>query len=147
MANPYIDQGVLNLLRGSFSSVNFPELNVIAGNMGKKMITLTLSGSASIVIDTATGVVQSPQPYLKAMAKIPMLKSQSLADAWKSQMEDNALLGDCSIVTDASTLSDYILSNCAIESVDALDFSGSNADYTVTVSGIYYINSSLWGQV
>jgi hypothetical protein len=144
MSNPFVDQGVINLLRGSFSVLDFPELNVIAANMGKKMITLTFSGSASITIDTATGVVQSPQPYLKVMAKIPLLKSQSLSDQWKRRMESNALLGDCSTVPDATTLSDYQLSNCAIESVDALDFSGTNADYSVTVSGIYYINNSLW---
>lgn len=144
MANPLIQQGTLNKLRGSVSPVDFPELNVIAGNLAPEGISLSFSGGATTTIDTMTGVVQSPEPYIKVSVKVHLLKSQILSDQWKTQMEDSTLLGDLAITTDSITLTDYNFSNVAIESVETLDFSGKNANYIINLTGIYYINNSLW---
>ena len=144
MANPLVGLGTLNRLRGSVSPVDFPELNVIAANLAKEGISLSFSGGATTSIDAMTGVVQSPEPYLKAMIKVHLLKTQFLADNWKAQMEDSTLIGDINIVTDSQTLTDYNFTNAAIESVDTLDFSGLNAAYILNISATYYINNSLW---
>lgn len=144
MANPLIQQGTLNRLRGSVSPVDFPGLNIINGNLGKEAISISFGGDATTTIDTLTGVVQSPEPYLIAMVKIHLLKSQFLADQWKTKMEDISLIGDLVIVTDSATFSDYNLSNSAIKTVEPVSFAGNNADYIITLSSIYYINNSLW---
>lgn len=144
MSNPLIQQGTLNRLRGSVSPVDFPELNVIAANLGTEGISISFSGGATTTIDTLTGVVQSPEPYIKVSVKVHLLKSQILSDQWKAQMEDNTLLGDLSVTTDTTTLSDYSFTNVAIESVETLDFSGKNAAYVINLTGIYNINNSLW---
>lgn len=146
MANPLIPQGTLNRLRGSVSPIDFPELNVIAGNLAPEGISLSFSGAATTTIDAMTGVVQSPEPYIHVMVKVHLLKSQGLSDQWKSQMEDNTLLGDLSVTTDSISLSDYQFSNCAIQSVETLDFSGKSANYIINISGIYLINDSLWNE-
>lgn len=144
MSNPLIQQGTLNRLRGSVSPVDFPELNVIAGNLATEGISISFGGGATTTIDTMTGVVQSPEPYLKVSVKVHLLKSQLLADLWKAQMEDNTLIGDLAVTTDTITLTDYNFTNVAIESVETLDFSGKNANYIINLTGIYYINNSLW---
>jgi len=144
MANPLIQQGTLNRLRGSVSPVDFPELNVIAANLAVEGISISFSGGATTTIDTLTGVVQSPEPYIKVSVKVHLLKSQILSDQWKAQMEDNTLIGDLAVTTDTTTLSDYNFTNVAIESVETLDFSGKNAGYVLNLTGIYYINNSLW---
>jgi len=46
--------------------------------------------------------------------------------------------------SDSYTLSVYQLSNCAIEGVNPQSFAGDDANYMVTVKGIYYINANLW---
>lgn len=144
MSNPLIQQGTLNRLRGSVSPVDFPELNVIAANLGTEGISISFAGGATTTIDTLTGVVQSPEPYIKISVKVHMLKSQILSELWKQQMEDSTLLGDLSVTTDTTTLSDYNFSNVAIESIETLDFSGKSAAYVLNLTGIYYINNSLW---
>lgn len=146
MPNPRIEQGTLNRLRGSVSPVQFPELNIIAGNLAPEGISISFGGGATTTLDAMTGVVQSPEPFLKVMVKIHLLKSQALSDQWKSQMEESTLLGDLAVTTDTRSLSDYYFGNSAIESVDTLDFSGKNVGYVITLSAIYYINNSLWDE-
>lgn len=144
MANPLIGLGTINRLRGSVTPVDLPNLSIIAGNLGKAGISISFTGNATLSIDAMTGAVQSPEPYLHASVKVHLLKSQFLSGAWKTQMEINTLIGDVSVVADSSTLSDYQFTNCAIQSVDTLDFSGQNAEYVVNISGTYLINASLW---
>jgi hypothetical protein len=73
-----------------------------------------------------------------------LLKTQSLADAYKRQQETNTLLGNISVTTDAATLGDYALQNCSITGIGELNFAGAEPGYQVTIGGYYIINSNLW---
>lgn len=145
MGNPLVDQGTLNRLRGSIVWDNFPALNITSAFLGRGAIRLALEGNTSKSIETLTGLVQSPEAYQMCSITINLLKSQALADAYKTQVELSALLGGCTIRPDAVTLSPYQILNCSINSPNDLDFSGESADYTIKSIGYYLVNSSLWG--
>lgn len=147
MANPLVFQGVLNKLVASALIIDFPQLNVTSSYLADDGISLAFEGEASAYLPTMTGAVPSPNPFQVATATIHLLKSQSLSDLWKTQMEANTTIGDVSITPDVQTgsgLSQYYLSNCTIKGVGELPFSGKSPDWTVTVQGTYYLNSSLF---
>lgn len=143
-SNPLIAQGSLNRLRGSIVVTDIPALNVTASYLGKAGIGLALEGEATVFIPTMTGAVQSGEPYMMVMLTVNLLKSQSLADQYKQQMEKNSNIGDLMVTADASTLSKYPLVNCGISGVRELTFSGEDAGYVVMIKGYYSINSDMW---
>lgn len=142
--NPLVSQGSLNRLRASVIWPAFPALNVTAPFLGKEGIRLALEGEATVFIETMTGAVTSPQPYQLIALTINLIKSQPLAEAYKSQVELSALLGDGVVRPDATPLSPYQLTNCSIQNVRELNFDGSDAGYAVALKGYYNINSALW---
>jgi hypothetical protein len=142
--NPLVAQGTLNRLRGSVIWNTFPQLNVTASFLGPEAIRLALEGESVPYLPTLTGAVTSPEPYMMINMVINLLKSQSLSDAYKQQMESNSLLGSCTVRPDATTLSPYALNNCSIKSVRELSFAGTDAIYAVTIGGYYLVNQSLF---
>jgi hypothetical protein len=46
--------------------------------------------------------------------------------------------------TDSVTLPPYDILNCAIENIEALDFSGRSANYVVRVRGYYQVNAFMF---
>lgn len=146
MANPLIDQGTLNLLRGSAIFNDFPELNVTAPFLTPEGIGLGLEGEATTIIKTMTGTVTSPEPYMMVSVVLNLLRTQSLADAWKQQQEIDTRIGQCTIRPDSVTLSPYLLYNTAITAVGELTFNGKSAGYGVTLQGYWNINADLWAE-
>ena len=144
MPNPLVAQGSLSRLRASITWTSFPALNVTASFLAKEGIRLTLQGGSVTYIPTMTGQVTSPEIYMEAECTINLLKSQSLANLYKKQMELNALLGDCTIRPDAVPLSPYSVINSSIKSIRELDFSGENASFSVQIGGYYLVNSFLF---
>lgn len=142
MSDPLVSQGVLNRLRASVIWPDFPALNVTASFLGEEGVRLALEGESTTFINTLTGAVVSPEPYMIVTVTINLLKTQSLSDSYKRQMETFALLGSCTVRPDTSTLSPYQFINCAIESVGELNFNGKVAGYAVNCKGYYPINST-----
>lgn len=144
MASPLVPQGSLNRLRPSLVIPGFPALNVTAPYLGKASIRITYEGDAVTYIASLTGAVTSPEPFQLISMRVNLLKTQALAQAYKTQMETNALLGDITLRSDSIALSVWPLVNCSISSVPELNFDGNDADYNVVIKGVYYINSSLF---
>ena len=145
MANPFVPQGTLNRLRGSVVIPNFPALNVTAPFLGKGGIGFNPEGDITPYLPTMTGGVPSPEPYLMATVTINLLKSQGLSASYKAQYESLSLIGDIVVTTDSAVLPQFNLSNCSIMSLGALAFNGDANDFTISLHGIYYVNSSLFG--
>ena len=145
--NPNITQGTLNRLRGSVVIPNYPELQVTAPFLGKGGVSVSFDGETTTMIPTMTGLVTSPQPYQMATITVSLLKTQSLSAAWETQRQTNSVIGDVTVVTDASSLPNYTFNNCAIINVRELSFAGEDAGYIVTLSGYYQINSDMWSLV
>lgn len=144
--NPLVSQGTLNRLRASVNILDFPELNVTAPFLGKEAIRLALEGDTTTYIPTMTGAVTSGEPYQMCSVTIHLLKTQSISDLYKRQMETLSVIGDIVVTPDSSALSPYPILNSSIRSVQELNFSGEDAGYAVTLGGYYLINSELWDQ-
>ena len=144
MANTLVPQGTLNRLRASVVWNSFPGLNVTASFLGREGVGLSFDGQANTQIETMTGAVNSPEAYVKAAIRIALLKTQALAAAYKAQMEQNVLIGDCTIRADASSLPPFQISNCSLLGVDELVFNGEVAGFMVRAGGYWLVNSSLF---
>lgn len=147
MANPNVNQGTLNRLRGSFLVPNFPQLNVAPFNLGKAGMTFTPQGNAVLMIDTLTGRVTSPEPYIAVQIHIPLLKTQNLAELYKEQIESLALIGDCTFYTDSSALTPFKLISCAIESVENFAVNGQVPEIGIMIAGTWQVNDQLYNMV
>lgn len=145
--NPKVAQGGLNKVAGSVVFTDFPDLNVTASNLGKAGISLALQGNMVELIGTMSGTVTSPEPYVQAELVINVLKTQGVAEVYKEQWEDNAVIGGLVVTPDASTLSTFELVNCAIMTVQELSFAGTDPVMQVRIQGSYEVNNSLWSAV
>jgi len=148
MANPNVPLGQLNRLKASVVWRDFPALNITASFLGKGGIRPSPASEATTYILTMTGGVPSPEPYQVFNLSIALLKTQALADAYKKQLEFNALLGNCTLRPDIQGnggLSPYLLKNCSIVNVGAMAWDGSEAVYPIDIRGFYAINAGLWG--
>jgi len=144
MATPLVFQGTLNRALVSLSVIRIPQLNVTTGFFGTKVARLNFEGSASDYLPTLSGAVPSPRLYQMVSVAFYLNKSQPLANLWESQRLVNSSIGDVNIVTDATTLSSYYLSNCVLMNIPDLDLTGESVDFPVVVQGTYNINSSLY---
>jgi hypothetical protein len=142
--NPQVIQGVLNRVITSVQFPLFPNLNVTAPFFAPEGARLTFEGATTAFLPTMTGVVTSPEPFQMISLDIYMLKSQPLAAAYEAARQFNALLGPGVVRTDALTLPPYDIFNCAIENVEALDFSGRTANFVVRVRGYYQTNAIMF---
>lgn len=147
MPNPLVAQGTLNRLRASVSIPDRPELNITASFLGKDGISVSLTGDATLTIPTMTGTVQSPEPYMLVELTVALLRTQTLGNQYKLQMELNTLLGDFTVRPDSSILSPYTFRNGAIARVRELPMNGTDAGYVATLTGYYNINDDLWNLV
>ena len=144
--NPRIPQGTLNKIRAHLIVSNNNSLNLTAPYLGKGMISISFGGNAVDYIDTASGRVASPNPYMDVSVTLDILKTNGAFQIWRNQMELNSVIGQIRTVGDTSAISDYTFSNCSIVSVSDLPYDGTTPECRITLSGTYYINSSLWGE-
>lgn len=143
--NPLISQGVLNRVLGSVVWSNFPSLNVTAPYLDREGINLRITGQSSAQLPTLTGTVQSPECYMPITVVIALLKTQLLADQYKTQMELSAVLGQGTVYPDVSTgLGSFQLQNCAIESVGDLLFNGTTPIFAASCTGFWVVNNALF---
>lgn len=144
--NPLVDQGFLNRVKGSVVLTNFPALTVTASFLGREGINFRLDGDITQQLPTLTGAVNSPEPYSPVEIMIALLKTQSLAEAYKTQMEANSQLGPGTVYPDvqAGGISQYQVQNLMIARVGELTFNGSTPLFGVYLRGFYILNNSLF---
>lgn len=145
--NPNIQQGTLNRLRASVVVSGNTALNVTPSYLGENMITLAFDGAVTTTIPTATGVVQSGEPYQMVTVTMHLLKTQGLAAAYEAQRQSNSIIGNFVVTPDVSSgagLGSYSILNGAIQNVHELSFNGRDAGYIVTLTGYLPLNNALW---
>jgi hypothetical protein len=145
--NPKVAQGALNKVMASVIFTDNSDLNVTASNLGKAGVTLSFQGNMAELIPTMTGTVTSPEPFVQAELTINVLKTQGVSEVYKEAWEGNAVIGDIVVNPDVSTLSSFQLVNCAIMTVQELNFAGADPVMQVRIQGSYEVNSSLWSAV
>ena len=146
-SNPLVPQGNLNRLAASVIVPNNSALNVTPGFLGKRQISVAFEGGSTLYIDTQTGAVTSPEPYMKVTISIDLLKTQYVSGLWRAAMEQYAPLGPLTVRPDSLIFPNYYFHNCSIQGVRELSFAGTDASYMVTVGGYYLINQNLYNLV
>jgi hypothetical protein len=59
--------------------------------------------------------------------------------------ENNSLMGNCTVRTDAATFGNFLVMNTGIASFREINADGTDPDLMVTIRGYYPINQSLFG--
>lgn len=144
MPSPNIQQGTLNRVKASVTFPSNSSLNVSASFLGREMVRIAFDGEITQFIPTATGVVQSPEPYQLVTVTINMNRAQGLAQLYEQAFAASSNLGTCVVRPDSTALNPYTIQNCAVANVEPLTLNGENVAYNVTVRGYRLINSNLW---
>lgn len=144
MSSPLVAQGTLNRLRGSVVIPFFPALTITAPYLGNEGINMSLEGDIVDILPTMTGIVTSPAPYQMCTVEVELLKTQSFSNQYKSQLEDNAVIGTFIIRPDASTLGVYTIFNGSITNAQPGRLNGKSVGFMVTLKGYYNTNESLY---
>jgi hypothetical protein len=145
MAFQFTPPGVLNRLRASVVYNDYPELNVTSSFLTTEGIRLALEGNAADLLPAMVSLVSSPAPYLSASITLSIVRSSSLAQLYKLQLEDTALLGLMTIYPDTDVLTPFIINNVALESVREMAMAGMEAAMVVTTRGYYNVNTGFFG--
>lgn len=142
--NPLIDQGSLNKVLTHIIVPENPQLTVTASYMAKSQAVLTFDGPFTEQIGTATGIVNSPQPYVMAQVVISLLRSQAVSGLWIAQTQASAEIGPVTVYPDSDAFPPITLADCSIIEVDPGAFDGADPTTKVTVKGVFYTNAALW---
>ena len=144
VGNPLVQQGLLNRVLTHVIVPGFAPLSVTASNMSKSLALLAFNEDAVDQIGTATGLVNSPAPYVLGDLTVNILRSQIVASLYYAQWQANAIIGSVIAYPDSTVLGPFILSNCSILRVDPGAFDGQDPTTKVTIKGIYYLNAAMW---
>jgi hypothetical protein len=142
--NPQIAQGILNKVITNVVVPGFPLLSVSAPFMAKSQAVLTFDGAAVNQLATATGIVQSPEPYVPANLMVNILRSQAIVNAYVAQWQTGAILGAVEVYGDVSSLAPFSLSQCAITNIEPGPFDGGDPTTKITIKGIMLVNATMW---
>lgn len=144
IGNNYVPQGNLNIIAVHIAIANYPNLDVTASYMTKTMAHITPQAGAVVRYETATGVVNSPMPYVRADLVMHLNRAQPLATAWFSQWQNTAILGQITAFSDSITYPVTILQNCVISGFDPGAFDGQDPSVQITLDCVLPLNQALW---
>lgn len=136
--------GTLNRVAAHVVFNSFPQLNIVPENLAKAGVSIEPQGAVVTIIEAMVGTINSPEPYVQAHLTIALNKTSPVADLFKKQIEQYGVLGDVDVYTDSPTLSKYSLRNVSIQSQGAVNTSGTDATFTVTLAGTWDINNSMF---
>jgi hypothetical protein len=145
MAFQFTPPGVLNRLRASVTYADFPQLNVTSGFLTTEGIRLALEGNATDLLPAMVSLVSSPAPYLAASITMSLVRSSSLAELYKEQIENTTLMGLVTIWPDTDVMRPFVINNVALETVREMAFAGMEAAIVVTARGYYNVNTGFFG--
>ena len=140
-----IPQGTVNKLRGSISFPDFPAINITSPYLGTEMIKVTFSGETTTIIQTATGIITSPEPYMLVEISAHVLRTNGLAGAITNQLKASSTVNTAVVRSDVSTESDVTVLNASITGLGEVHMDGKNPAQMITFKGYWPINSNLFG--
>lgn len=142
--NPLTAQGNLNRVLTNVVVASWPQLTVTAPFMAKSLARVTYEETFNDQIGTATGVVNSPVPYVMTQIEINLLRSQAVAGLWIAQAQVQSVLGSVTAYPDSTAFPAIQLTNCSIMSIDPGAFDGQDPTVKITVKGVFQTNANLW---
>jgi hypothetical protein len=144
MANPQIPQGTLNRVRASVIIPAFSTLNVNSSHMGKGFVDLVWEEDFGDQIDTGTGIVNSPAPYVRGTCTINILRTQALAGQWQAQADATSIIGRIVVHPDSTVYPKQTVHNCQVLKASPGKMDGLNPTIDVVIRGVRFVNDNLW---
>jgi hypothetical protein len=141
---PNVVQGNLNRAAVHIVVTSYPALSLTASTMTKGGAHLTYEGDAVTQIQTMTGVVDSPEPFLMTTLVVNILRTQPVANGWILQQASQATIGNVECYPDASSYAPTIIQNCAIQNIDNGPYDGTDPTVRLTLRGQVQINATMW---
>ena len=142
--NPLVAQGNLNRVSAHVTVAGNNSLNVTASNMTKSLLSITLEEPFVDQEPTATGIVNSPRPFVMGTITMNLLRSQSLANSWIALAALNAVLGTVTVYPDSNVFTPLTFTNTSITGFDPGTYDGLDPTVKITMKGTFYINAVLW---
>jgi len=144
LTNPGIARGVLNRVRCSVVVPGNTALNITAPNMGRQLARIAFEGQLVNQIPTATGLVNSPEPYVICTVTIALLRTQPIANAWFAQIQTNSNVQNVTIHSDTSAFPPIALQDVVVSRIDPGPYDGTNPDFQLVLRGALPVNNNLW---
>lgn len=141
---PQAQQGMLNRVLTSIVVATYPQLSVTAPYMAKSLAQIDFDEDGVDQIGTATGIVNSPMPYVMSTIQVNLLRSQGIAAAYIAQWQANAILGDVTVYPDSTVFPAIKLVNCSLLRPSPGPYDGQDPTVKVTIKGVYYTNAVMW---
>ena len=143
--NPQVPLGTLNRLRTSLVVPVITSLNITASYMSKRFINVTLDENPfALGIETATGIVVSPEPYVMGTVTIGLLRTTGLASSWLAQSKATSVLGSIVIHSDTSAFPALTIHDSYIKQLDPGPYDGTNPEVPLILRGVFFVNNDLW---
>ncbi len=142
--NPMVAQGTLNRLKASVTFPSLSGLNITSPYMSKHFVTVSFDGDFDNLIETATGGVTSPEPYVMATVSVGILRTQALASQWLAQAQAISDIGEMSVFSDTAAFPEIDLHNAILKHLDTGTYDGTDPVVKLTFKGIFYANNNLW---
>ena len=125
--------------------ISDPTLNISADDLGKDMIRISPQGDVTDILETATGVIGSPAPYIKVAISFTLNKTSSVCQRYLNKMFDNTQFNNLVLNTDSSTLAKIVVQNAFMSAWSEASFSGLEPGIGFTVTGFVPVNNSMFG--
>lgn len=142
--HPTVTQGTLNRLRASIVVPSYSNLNASSSNMGKNFTTVEFDGDFALLLETATGAISSPEPYVMANVTVDLLRTQAVSGAWLAQGQTQSEIGNVQIHPDTTAFPVITINDTIIRNVHPGEYDGQNPVVRLDLRGVFYLNNNLW---
>jgi hypothetical protein len=142
--NPNVSQGTLNRIRASVIIPAFPTLKITSSFMGKGFVTTRPHGPYTTFVETGTGQILSPEPYVIFTITVDLLRTQALSGAWLAQIQASTILGIVDVHPDSAAFPRLKFRECGVEDFDPGAMDGKSPTVPLVIRGKLNVNNNLW---
>lgn len=130
-----------------FSKVLFADpteqaLNVYYTDMGQEQAQLAIEGDSVELLDTAYGVVQSPNLYVRATLTVSIVKDRPKYSTYVQRSMTNGVINGTITLTDDARQT-YVMRDCVLNMPKAVSTNGSEANVDFEIKGVILANTDL----
>lgn len=134
----------LNRTSGAATFFTFPQLNIVAANLGKGGITLSLDEDLTEILQGMTRTKNSPKTYVMATLTVELMKDLGVTNLWQAQWLIDSQLGDGVVYPDSKALAPTAFENAVIKKVESMPYNGEDATVKIVIGGMVAVNSILF---
>lgn len=125
-----------------FADPTEQSLNVYYTDMGQEQAQLAIEGDSVELLDTAYGVVQSPNLYVRATLTVSIVKDRPKYNTYVQRSMTNGVINGSITLTDDARQT-YVMRDCVLNMPKAVSTNGSEANVDFEIKGVILANTNL----